>query len=98
MGVIAPSDRGCHILFGVAFNAKQSSQREADAMSRDKSHKNEIEPHPEDGKDGEWSRARLERMDYKFVTAVTREKRQQSASHAETKQNHPSGGTSKPFR
>jgi hypothetical protein len=85
MGVMASSDRGCHILFGVVFNGKQPSQREAQPMSRDRPHPREVEPHPEDVRDGEWSRVRLQRMDHKFSEAMKRA--QQQAQVAAKKDN-----------
>ena len=48
-------------------------------MARDHTHPNEAKVHPEDGKVGDWSSVRLQRMDHKFTEALKREKREQPA-------------------
>jgi hypothetical protein len=48
-------------------------------------HHAEREPRSDDGRDGQWSRSRLEAMNDRFAAAMQREQRQSSQEPAEKK-------------
>ena len=51
-------------------------------------HHLERAPKSDDGRNGSWSRARLERMNERFARAIAREERQQSAPAQAKKDNN----------